>query len=121
MSKKKVQGHPRATDSGSHVEDSSGNVFQDMGLPDAESRLVKSRLAQQICRLIRAAKLSQQQAAEKLGIDQPKISALVRGRLKEFSTERLMRFIAALDQDVVITIREPRDSHHAGVRVLVEA
>jgi len=99
----------------------SGNVFADMGMPDAEERLSKARLAHEICALIADKKLTQVQAAKKLGIDQPKISALMRGRLEAFSTDRLLRFITSLDRDVWIVIREPKEPHHGGVRVLVEA
>ena len=103
------------------VHDGSGNVFADMGSGDAGERLAKARLAQTVCELIRAAGLTQRKAAERLGIDQPKVSALVRGRLADFSTERLMRFVTALNRDVVITIRDPEETGHASVRVLVEA
>jgi len=103
------------------VHPGSGNVFADIGLSDAQSRLAKAELAHQIGLLIGAAGLSQREAAERLGIDQPKVSALLLGRLKDFSTERLMKFITALDRDVVITVREPEDHEHPALRVLVEA
>ena len=99
----------------------SGNVFADVGLPDAQEYLAKAELAHQICSLIRDAGLTQSQAARLLKVDQPKISALMRGHLKDFSTDRLMRFITALNHDVVITIRRPDDRRRASVRVLVEA
>jgi len=94
-----------------------GNVFADLGLSDADERLAKAELAHEICSLIAGAKLSQTKAAERLGVDQPKISALMRGRLKDFSTERLLRFITALDRDVVISIRNPQNERHPRVRV----
>ncbi len=100
------------------VHAGGGNVFADLGLPDADERLAKAELARQIGLLIRAAGLSQTQAALRLGVDQPKVSALLRGRLKDFSTDRLMRFITALDRDVVITIRNPQDHARPSVRVL---
>jgi predicted XRE-type DNA-binding protein len=100
------------------VHRSSGNVFRDLGFPDADQRLAKAELAHQICVLIRAEGLSQSEAAAQLGIDQPKISALMRGRLKDFSTERLMRFITAFNRDVVITISDPKDKRRPSVRVL---
>ena len=103
------------------VRNSSGNVFADLGMPDAEEHLAKATIAHTICNLIHSARLSQKMAAERLGIDQPKVSALMRGRLRDFSTERLMRFVTALDRDVIITIRQPRDAGHASVRVLVNA
>ena len=103
------------------VHTGSGNVFADLGLPNAQEHLAKANLAHSIIHLIKAAQLSQKEAAERLGVDQPKISALIRGKLQDFSIERLMRFATALDQDVVITIRDPQDVRHPSLRVLVEA
>jgi predicted XRE-type DNA-binding protein len=103
------------------VHDSSGNVFADLGLPDPEERMGKAKLAHTICELINAEGLSQKAVAARLGIDQPKVSALMRGKLRDFSTERLMRFVIALDRDVVIAIRQPKDEKHPSVRALVEA
>ncbi|HWE94712.1 MAG TPA: helix-turn-helix transcriptional regulator [Tepidisphaeraceae bacterium] len=102
------------------VHSSGGNVFADLGLPHAAEHLAKAELAHQICLLIKDARLSQKEAAARLGVDQPKISALMRGRLADFSTERLMRFVIALNHDVVIKICEPEDNARPSVRVLVE-
>ncbi len=71
----------------------SGNVFADLGLPDAEERLAKAELAPQILNIIARRRLTQAQAAELLGIDQPKVSALTRGKLSGFSMERLFHFL----------------------------
>lgn len=99
--------------------ESSGNIFADLGLPDADELLAKADLAIQISRIIEERALTQAQAAELLGVDQPKVSALVRGRLEGFSMERLYRFLNALGQDVEIVVRpKPRAEHHAGVRVV---
>ncbi len=103
------------------IKRGSGNVFADIGLSDADERLAKAELANEICALIAAGRLSQSQAATRLGIDQPKVSAIMRGRLKDFSAGRLMRFLTLLDRDVVIVLREPKDRRHPAVRVLVEA
>ncbi len=101
------------------VEESSGNVFADLGFPNAEEALAKSRLAQCIAEIIEKQHLTQVQAAALLGIDQPKISKLLRGRLREFSTDRLFRFLNALDQDVEIVIkRKPRSRRQATVSVI---
>lgn len=83
----------------------SGNVFAELDLPDAEERLAKAELARQILNLITERRLTQTQAAELLGIDQPKVSALTRGKLSGFSMERLFQFLNALGQDVEITIK----------------
>lgn len=101
------------------VEESSGNVFADLGYPDAEEVLAKSRLAQRIAELIEKQNLTQVQAASILGIDQPKISKLMRGQLREFSTDRLFRFLNAMNQDIEIVIREkPQERKQAILSVI---
>ncbi|MCC5615804.1 helix-turn-helix domain-containing protein [Nostoc sp. CHAB 5836] len=98
---------------------SSGNVFTDLGLPNSEERLVKAELARKISEAITFRKLTQVQAAELLGIDQPKISALVRGRLSGFSIDRLFHFLNDLDNDVEIVIkRKPEDRKQARTTVV---
>lgn len=87
-----------------NYEESSGNVFADLGIENPEEALAKSELARQIAKLLKKKKLTQRQATEILGIDQPKISALIRGRLRSFSLERLIRFLNELGQDVSIMI-----------------
>jgi predicted XRE-type DNA-binding protein len=99
-------------------EVSSGNVFADLGLPDAPELQVKADLAYEISRTIDQRGLTQNEAAEILGVDQPKVSALVRGRLHGFSMERLYRFLNALGKDVEIVIRPTRGrAADANVRV----
>ena len=83
----------------------SGNVFADIGVPDADEMLLKSSLVIQLRRLIEARKLSQTVAAQLLGIGQPDLSKLLRGSLRAYSVERLMRMLTAFDQDVEITVR----------------
>jgi predicted XRE-type DNA-binding protein len=85
--------------------ESSGNVFADLGLADAEERLAKAELAQKIGGILRQRHLTQVQAAEILGVDQPKISALICGQLSRFSIEKLMQFLLLLGRDVSITIK----------------
>src|SRR4051794_27788419 len=97
---------------------SNGNVFADLGLPNAEETLAKAELAHKIVTLLQDCGLTQVQAAKRLGIDQPKVSALFRGLLAGFSLERLMRFLLLLGQDVKITVQKaPRSRPRA--RVLV--
>ncbi len=104
------------------VIESSGNVFADMGVTEAEEELTKAQLASHIRRVIKRQCLTQVAAAALMGIDQPKVSALLNGRLSNFSSERLMRLLTALGQDVDITVRaKPRDRAHRRVRVLGEA
>jgi predicted XRE-type DNA-binding protein len=83
---------------------SSGNIFADLGFPDAEERMAKVNLAFQINTLIKRKKLTQKQAAALLDIDQPKISALSTGKLAGFSLERLFRFLTILGQDITINV-----------------
>ena len=100
---------------------SSGNVFEDLGLADAEEALAKADLTRQIGRLIGRRGWTQQQAAQVLGIDQPKVSALMRGRLGGFSIERLIHFLNDLDQQVEISVRaKAATTQHARLRVHIE-
>jgi predicted XRE-type DNA-binding protein len=85
---------------------STGNVFEDMGFKDAKERFVKAELALRINQIIEKRKLKQIDAAEVLGVNQPKISAIANGRLSDFSIERLIEFLNKLDQDVEIMIHE---------------
>ncbi len=88
-----------------HVTKGSGNVFRDLGLPDADLLQAKADLVHRIFVLIEERSLTQVQAAEVLGVTQPKVSALLHGRLEGFSMDRLVRFLSALDQDVKISVR----------------
>lgn len=99
---------------GIQIEESSGNVFADLGLPDAEERLAKAMLSRQIDKLIGARGLTQQQAAGILGITQPDVSNIVRGRLAGYSIERLSRLLTLLGQDVEITVRPAREGNAHG-------
>jgi predicted XRE-type DNA-binding protein len=92
------------------VERSSGNVFEDIGLAQSAELLAKSEIAARIAAIVEKRGLTQAKAAEILGIDQPSISDLVRGRLRGFSSDRLFRFLNALGQDVRIVI-VPRPPH----------
>jgi predicted XRE-type DNA-binding protein len=104
------------------VTASSGNVFADMGLPEADEELTKAQLASQIRYVIRRQRLTQVAAASLMGIDQPKVSSLLNGRLANFSSERLMRLLTALGQDVDITVRaKPRNRARGRIRVISEA
>jgi predicted XRE-type DNA-binding protein len=109
---RKTKEHPE-------VEPSSGNVFADLGFPDPEEALLKAQLAGRILQFVRERKLTQVKVAALLGIDQPKVSHLLRGRLGGFSTERLLRFVNALGQDVEIVIR-PARKRQASTRVVSE-
>jgi len=100
-------------------EKSSGNVFADLGLPNAENRLAKAELALKISEILAKRRLSQSKAAALLGVDQPEISALVRGQLAGFSLERLVRFLNILGRDVQIAVKaKPRRPQRAVVSVV---
>ena len=89
----------------STVVPSSGNVFADLGVINAEEKQTKVRLAVAINQIIQTRRLSQTAAARRLKINQPKVSALSNYQLEGFSVERLMKFVTALDRDVDIVIR----------------
>jgi predicted XRE-type DNA-binding protein len=93
---------------------SSGNVFADLGLPDADQLLAKAELAIEITRIIKERELTQIEAAEIIGVDQPKVSALVGGKLDGFSMDRLYRFLNALGRDVEIVLRPMPKSRKQG-------
>ena len=89
------------------VKKSSGNVFADLGVSNPEEALVKARLAHVIAESVKSRGLTQARAAELLGIDQPKVSCLVRGQLAGFSIDRLFRFVTLLGSDIEITVVGP--------------
>jgi len=92
-------------------EESSGNVFADLGLPHPEQELLKARLTLQIYRIIKARRVTQTQAGEILGIRQPQVSLLMRNRSGNFSVERLMDFLTALGHEVEIRVTPTRKEH----------
>jgi predicted XRE-type DNA-binding protein len=97
-------------------ESSTGNVFADLGLADAGEHLIKAGLVVRIDRTIRQRKLTQAEAARLMGIDQPKVSAMLAGHFRGYSVERLMRFLVALGHDVEIVVK-PRRRGAAELRV----
>lgn len=97
------------------IRKSSGNVFADLDVKAPEEALVKARLAHVIADAINERGLTQVEAAALLGIDQPKISRLVRGQLAGFTLDRLFRFVTLLGSDIEITVVEPvRKTRRAG-------
>lgn len=96
----------------------TGNVFADLGYPRPEEAAAKAELAHKITRIIERRRLTQAEAAEMLDVDQPKISALRRGKLSGFSLDRLVRFLVLLGNDVQIVVKaQPRGRRRA--RLLV--
>ena len=97
----------------------SGNVFADLGFPDAEERHTKLRLAFALKSILDKQRLTQAAAATQLGLNRPKVSALRHYKLESFSVERLMTLLNALDQDVEIVIRaKPRSRAAARISVV---
>jgi predicted XRE-type DNA-binding protein len=87
----------------------SRNVFRDLGLPNAEEHLVKAQLVFKIDAIIKKRRLKQVEAAALFGVRQPDVSKMLRGDFRQFSVERLLRFLVALDQDVQIVVKP----HHS--------
>ena len=104
----------RSTERRDRVTRGTGNVFADLGFPDAVERQAKLRLTYALNQVLEARKLSQADAAKMLGVTQPKVSALRHYKLAGFSVERLMNLLTALDQDVEIVIRQKPRSRKAG-------
>ena len=96
------------------ITPSSGNVFADLDLPDPEDELARAALAREIGAVLRTRGLTQKAAAAAMGIDQPKVSAILTGRLGGFSLERLAHFLTLLGKDVEIVVREKPASRPAG-------
>jgi len=103
------------------VTKSSGNVFADLGVRSPAQARAKAELARRISEIISEQELTQEEAADILGIDQPKVSALTRGQLSGFSTERLFKFLNNLDRDIEIVVRPVFRKKKATVRVVSES
>lgn len=102
--------------------ESSGNVFADLGLPDSEEMLLKSQIVVELHRAIKLRKLTQTAAAKLIGIAQPDLSNVLRGRFRGYSTERLMRMLTAFGRDIDIVVRAPRRARKTGrIRLLTAA
>ena len=99
---------------------SSGNVFADLGLPDAEETLAKAEIVRQIDITIKKKKLTQTRAAQILGISQPKVSKLLRGYFENFSLERLFRLLNKLVQDINISISAKPHSGEGHTRIGID-
>ena len=87
------------------VEVGSGNVFADLGLPDAESHFLKAQIVSEIYRLTNVRKLTQAAVGKLIGTTQPEVSRMFQGHFREYSVERLMGFLTAFDRDVEIVVR----------------
>lgn len=108
-----------STEDEDYYEVSSGNVWADVGRPDAEEALARAELMRQITHIIRSRRLTQVQAAEVLATNQPTVSDLMRGKLSKFSLERLISFINALGHDVEIVVHRREIRSRKPGRLLV--
>ena len=116
--KKKAKSRARR---GDVVREGSGNVFADLELPDSSEALAKAELATQIASAIVDRRLTQVRAAELLGVNQADVSDLVHGKLKGFSTDRLLRFLNALGRDIEIVVHPRRRTGRLGRLRVLEA
>src|SRR3954447_23891958 len=98
-------------------EPSTGNVFADLGLADADEHLIKAGLVVKIGRIVQQRELTQAAAAQIMGIDQPKVSAMLAGQFRGYSVERIMRFLVALGHDVEIVVKPGKRGGAAELRV----
>lgn len=98
----------------SDFEESSGNVYADLGLADAEEMLVKAQLASKIGEIIKSRRWTQQQAADVLGMTQPKLSNLVRGQFRGVSEAKMLECLAKLGRDIKIVVGPARRSTKPG-------
>ena len=94
-------------------ETGSRNVFKDIGVPNADVHLVKAQLVFKIDTILKKRRLKQVEAAALFGVRQPDISMMLRDEFRQFSVERLLRFLVTLDQDVEIVVKPHRDRNHA--------
>lgn len=100
---------------------SSGNIYADFGYPNPEEAQTKAELAMAITAIIKEKKLNQQQAADLMGIDQPKISKITRGILSEFTIERLMRFLLNLSYDIELKLKKHTKKTAPVIHVVMES
>lgn len=98
----------------SQIEAGSGNIFADIGLPDAGPHFLKAQIVSEIYRLATAKKLTQAQIGKRLGISQPEVSRMFKGHFREYSIERLMEFLTNFDRDVQIVVRPHKKPGKAG-------
>jgi len=96
------------------VEEGSGNVYADLGYPDSDTMLVKARLAAKIAEIVQRRALTQAETAEILGLTQPKVSALLKGRFRGISEHRLLECLTRLGRDVHIVIKPAPRSRSNG-------
>lgn len=96
------------------IENGSTNVYADIGIPDAEEMLVKAQLATKIAEIIKHRRMTQVQAAELLGMPQPKLSNMLRGQFRGISEAKMLEYLTRLGRDVQIVIRTATKTRKTG-------
>jgi predicted XRE-type DNA-binding protein len=112
---------PRGSKNEGKVTIGSGNVFADLGLPNAEEEAVRASLVLHLANELESRGLTQRDAAKLLGVDQPTVSRIMRGRFERFSLERIIRFLVSAGRDVKIVIPSARRTKGKSGRLLIEA
>jgi predicted XRE-type DNA-binding protein len=96
------------------VDVGSGNIFADLGLPDANTHFLKAQIVSEIYRLTNERKLTQARAGKLMGITQPEVSRMFKGQFREYAVDRLMGFLTNFDRDVEIVVRPHRKGGKVG-------
>ena len=96
------------------VEVGSGNIFADLGLPDADSHFLKAQIVSEIYRLTHERKLTQAEAGKRMSISQPEVSRMFKGNFREYSIDRLMGFLTSFDRDIEIVVKPHKKSGKVG-------
>jgi predicted XRE-type DNA-binding protein len=96
------------------IEKGSGNIFADLGLPDADTHFLKAQIVAELYRITNERKLTQTGAGKLMGISQPEVSRMFKGNFREYSVERLMGFLTTFDRDVEIVARPRKKSGKSG-------
>lgn len=105
----------------SDFTEGSGNVFADIGVADPDTALVKAKMIVELKRIVEERGLTQDQLAQLVGVDQPTVSKVLRGRLSSITLDRLIRWLTLLGRNVEITLGEPRDGEAARCEVRTKA
>ena len=103
------------------VEMGSGNIFADLGLPDADAHFLKAQIVSEIYRLTNERKLTQAGAGKRMGISQPEVSRMFKGHFREYSIDRLMEFLTRFDRDIEIVVKRHKKTGKAGTIRFVPA
>jgi predicted XRE-type DNA-binding protein len=101
------------------ITKSSGNVYADLGIKSPQEHALKAELVRQIAAALKDQELTQTEAAKRLGVAQPDVSKMLKGHFRQFSVERLMRFLVALGQDVEIVVRPAAAARAKGAQLTV--